>query len=573
MIDDKLNIRMNKFNFDYLLERSVLINEKPDTYWKDNDHLKFEDLYKGVQVLMKPHPNAPPDSTTLSNRRLEYIVKSLFDFLSKEDLEKIGIDKNIGFSKSLEKLVIRKLSADERIGTNKQRTYTPEYAEFAPKDANGMPKNADNSRLQQLFMLRKLVNSFKDKAESEQFAKKVLNKENIYKWMDDNITKKFSSKFASGTIAKKEKMFNMSMEEAYEIQNKANLIIDKLRKNKKLPRGLRKSIYHATSENIGEGEQPLKQDKTAPLQAFIDSLENFLSWRNEVKKIINPITLKTSKKQPITADEEEAYEKLTPFEKNVLDEYNVDEITKLIQLFKQRLENKQPVKIEKIHSIIDQLGNEKISEFVKTEFDGLLSDYGEIIFSADENRYATIYDILDNNLLKGLVDEGIITDEESQVLAKWRKIASSGQRSIVRKSSRDEEKASRAQSREDQRMIRQGEYEKRGEKWEADKKMKEQGIKKPKIDITDEVAGLSASEIEERLREMMDFDDPDYEKIDAISKYLNKLKKDNSEDEEGVMGYMTEQINRDRFKDDRGKFVDRGFKKPKNYAHWLWLNE
>jgi hypothetical protein len=566
---------MNKFDFDYLLKRSVLINEKADTYWRDNGHPDFQKLYDEIIPIMKTYPQAPT-GTTLSNARLNYVVKSLYDFLSKEDLESIGIDKNIGFANSRKDLVIRQLSTDERLenrkmGINKTRDYTPEYAKFAPKDANGMPKNADNSRLHDVFMLRKLVNSFKDEATSPEFAKKLLNKDTIYKFM--SIPTSSTSKFASGMKAKKEKMFDMDLGDAYEIQNKANLIIDKLRKNKKLPRGLRKSIYHANSENIGEEGKPLKQDETAPLQAFIDSLEGVLSWKNDVKKIINTITLKMRKKQPITDEEEEAYEKLTPFEKNVLAEYNVNEITKLMQLFAQRLENKQPVKIEKIHSIIDQLGHEKISEFVKTEFDELLSDYGNIVFSADEDRYATIYDTLDDNLLKGLVDEGIITDEESQVLAKWRKIASSGQQSIVRKSSKDEEKASRAQSREDVKNIRQGEYEKRAKKWEADKKSKELGVKKSKIDIGDEIAGLSASEIEEKLGEMMDVDDPDYAKIDAISKYITKLKNDNPEDEEGVMGYMTEQVYRDRFSDNRGKFVDRGFKKPKNYAHWLWLNE
>jgi hypothetical protein len=127
-------------------------------------------------------------------------------------------------------------------------------------------------------------------------------------------------------------------------------------------------------------------------------------------------------------------------------------------------------------------------------------------------------------------------------------------------------------------MIRQGEYEKQGKNWEADKKLKEKGVKKPKIDIKDEVAGLSASEVEEKLREMMDDDDvnPDdeyYAKIDAISKYLSKLKKDNPEDEEGVMGYMTEQVNKDRHLNNIGEYKDRGFKKPINHAHWLWLNQ
>lgn len=46
-----------------------------------------------------------------------------------------------------------------------------------------------------------------------------------------------------------------------------------------------------------------------------------------------------------------------------------------------------------------------------------------------------------------------------------------------------------------------------------------------------------------------------------------------SEDEEGVMGYMTEQTFKDSFVGERGVFVERGFKKPVNYSHWLAINE
>ena len=40
----------------------------------------------------------------------------------------------------------------------------------------------------------------------------------------------------------------------------------------------------------------------------------------------------------------------------------------------------------------------------------------------------------------------------------------------------------------------------------------------------------------------------------------------------GVMSYFEEQIIKDSLSHNRGEFKDRGFKKPKNYAHWLWLN-
>lgn len=62
--------------------------------------------------------------------------------------------------------------------------------------------------------------------------------------------------------------------------------------------------------------------------------------------------------------------------------------------------------------------------------------------------------------------------------------------------------------------------------------------------------------------------------VGEFNKALDKrLGKGKEESEEGVMGYFTEQVFRDSFTDERGVFVERGFKKPKNYAHWLAINE
>lgn len=520
---------MRNYGFDYLIEKTLLLTEmaRKSGYWSNN-FPEFENLMSSVQSKMKMHEKAP-DQSLLPFRKIEYVTKSLFNFLSKEELAAIGINKNKDFKINVRNLAIRDLTPEERIGSRKTREYTPDYAKFAPK-------NADNSKLQQEFMLIKMVEAYPEKALSEQFAKKLLSDKNIDAYLPDNALKGGSSKFASGMIAKKEKMLKMSMEEAYNIQNKAKSILKKLRNSKRLPKGLATSIYHASSEDIGEQGQALKQDETAPLQAFIDSLDAILNERNEVLKIINTITVKRSQKKPITDEEEIAYEKLTPFEKNVLAEFKMGEIIKIKQLFEQRLENKQPVSIDKINSIIDKLGHEKISKFVRDEFEGLLSDYNEMVYSADADRYATIYDTLTDDLLNNLVDEGIITDEESELLTKWRNISSSLKQSIVSKSSKDANKAAEAQSREDVRNIRQGEYEKRAKEWEAKKQSKKKGVNEPKNDDED--------------------DD-----MDELS---------DSEDEEGVMSYMTEQIRKDSHSNIIGEYKDRGFKKAKNYAYWTF---
>lgn len=76
------------------------------------------------------------------------------------------------------------------------------------------------------------------------------------------------------------------------------------------------------------------------------------------------------------------------------------------------------------------------------------------------------------------------------------------------------------------------------------------------------------------------------EKIDAYRKQIMNIadqikfkrgekttEKPEEQEEGGVMGYMAEQVNRDSYGCKmNGKFVDRGFRKPVNYAHWLQLN-
>jgi hypothetical protein len=69
------------------------------------------------------------------------------------------------------------------------------------------------------------------------------------------------------------------------------------------------------------------------------------------------------------------------------------------------------------------------------------------------------------------------------------------------------------------------------------------------------------------------------QKIEGIQKQIAFIRKGSvaedapEEEQEGVMGYMTEQVTKDGYGcKQTGKFVDRGFKKPINYAHWLHIN-
>lgn len=70
-------------------------------------------------------------------------------------------------------------------------------------------------------------------------------------------------------------------------------------------------------------------------------------------------------------------------------------------------------------------------------------------------------------------------------------------------------------------------------------------------------------------------------KLDTITKEIKFKRGEGNtpapeeQEESGVMEYMTEQVSKDNHnvKKEKGKFVDRGFRKPINYAHWLHINQ
>lgn len=532
---------MRNYGFDYLVKKVQVLNEMaPKSKFWNSNFPEFMDLYLDVQNKMKQHPKAP-SGPTLGHRRIEYITRMLFNFLSKDELAAIGIDKNAGFGANVRNLTIRDIPHEERMerGIKNSTEITPEYAKFAPV-------NSRASFLQQDFMLAKMALAYPEKAMSKKFVNKVMDDANIDAFLNDNPLKTGSSNFAYGTIKKKEEILKMDMGDVNEILNKAKAIIKKLRKSKKLPRGLRTSIYHADIEKIGEKPTEFNtKNKLYPLFVMQTTLEQFL----EIKlKIIQDIR----NKEEITPEGE----RLFKFDRTIL--------SNLLDTVNKRIDEKKPLEVDKIYkNIIEKMTG--ISDLVRREYDALYKELQSNPMDALKDRYDTVFDMLDDELLDNLEREGTINSEDREILKKWASISGNLQKNIQTRGERilrkNIQKGEQAKHAEDAKKK----YEDRGKKWAAKEK--------PNIDIKDEVEGLTASEIEEKLREMMLDPDADIEKIDAMSEYLSKLQADGPEDEEGVMGYMTEQVNKDRHLNNIGEYKDRGFKKPKNYAHWLWMNE
>jgi len=103
--------------------------------------------------------------------------------------------------------------------------------------------------------------------------------------------------------------------------------------------------------------------------------------------------------------------------------------------------------------------------------------------------------------------------------------------------------------------------------------MKAQFDKNKKAEKDNQKTDDSSNEIKElvkQLKELKNSDEPDYDEIDRLEQEIATLK--SGINESCVMNYFSEQIQKDKLTNNKGEFKDRGFKKPKNYAHWLWVN-
>jgi hypothetical protein len=338
-------------------------------------------------------------------------------------------------------------------------------------------------------------------------------------------------------ISQKEGLLKMGLGDFYEIQNTARGIIQRLRKSKNIPKGLLMSIYHS-DKSLERQNTEIKKNEFFDLNIFKNTLEDLIEYRRDL--------IKNMSQMDFLSDEQN---KLTDINKSVLEN--------MLNNVNVSIQKGQPISKDQIEKLIPKvMGN--ISDIVlknyiqNYEFEST-DDDAEI----NADRYSTIYDTLDDDLLDHLIKQGLITPEEKDILRKWREGASNLQQQIVSKSSKNQDKSEEAAT------LRKYEYDKKGKEMEAKK-----GQKQPKKSLDD--LSSDPKELKTKLEELMSSDDPDFEEIDRISRKLKKL---GGLNESSVMGYMTEQINKDRHLNNIGEYKDRGFKKPINHAHWLWLNQ
>jgi hypothetical protein len=224
-------------------------------------------------------------------------------------------------------------------------------------------------------------------------------------------------------------------------------------------------------------------------------------------------------------------------DQELVEDYNVDVkgLSGIIKTLEDRLSNNKPVSKEKLYDAFINKFPAEISEYVADEYERDLESRktkGVSEEMIDDKRKAVedILDIYTPNFLKSVATKGIITEPEIEMVLKWKKLI----------------KSSDAM-----------------EKQEVSAGRKAAGFSSAEIDTSGNFSDV-AKAADKRFYAK--------EKESPTQKPKKPRKQKQEDEENGVMGYFSEQVRKDSLLNNIGEFKERGFKKPVNYHHWLSLN-
>jgi len=224
-------------------------------------------------------------------------------------------------------------------------------------------------------------------------------------------------------------------------------------------------------------------------------------------------------------------------DQELVEDYNVNvkELSKIIKTLEDRLSNNKPISKEKLYDAVIKTFPSEMSEYIADEYETDLKSYEKKGVSEemiDDKRKAVedILDIYTPNFLNSVASKGIITEPEIEIVLKWKQ------------------------------LIKQSD-----------------ALEKQEVSAGRKAAGFSSAEIDtsDNFSDVRKNSDKAFyarEKESPTQKPKKPRKQKNEEEETGVMGYFSEQVEKDSHLNNIGEFKERGFKKPVNYHHWLSLN-
>jgi hypothetical protein len=269
-----------------------------------------------------------------------------------------------------------------------------------------------------------------------------------------------------------------------------------------------KSIRMSDDGSSSEGELNT-EDPMYPLETLVETLINLVDERNQA--------LKMYKNGQEISEEEET---LLLIPNNTLEQF--------VKVFQTRLKDKKPISKENIYSkFIQNLTTttkvDGLEDLISDEFEMNLSEGGtESPIDAMVQRVSHQLDKFNPHILDQLVADNVISDDERQVVDQWKTVSSSIPKRAKRVKENPEEIAAQ---KSDLQALRDYETNKRKEGFEKKKR-----------------GGTRKLQEEEQITES------------------------------SIMSYFSEQVEKDRHTHQHGVFVERGYRKPINYAHWLEIN-
>jgi hypothetical protein len=461
---------MRNIDFNFLVEKTIQLNEmgRASTSRGETDPnvLKFVGMKN--EIAKKLFDGWKPPSIPMAF--YEFITTSLY-----EEIEKIKFQYNsiVTYGKQL------RAKSEDMMDNYK------DYIMGGSDDSNKIA-----AWVTSIWMNRK-----PELLVSEQFLNKITDPEYIENWKKEFYARKEQKYQAKSHMVKVERQYGVSAVDFESLKGEVWPIIVKInRKSKSLmPKGVLASLRRK--------EQVISGDDSPQAQPVGDEMYDLDTFVN--------VTFGNIIEDPDIAD----YYKM-----------NLNELKALYSNLEKRLNSNQPLSKEKIISnVINKFPNQKFKKYLLDEYEADLesSNVESDVEKMVEPQNKVIKDVLDiytPPFLDTLISRNIITNDERAIILKWKELLGSA---TIEKW--EDGGLSKAEQGETVRTMRDYDYKKRGEEWEA-KKAKKASKNQP---------------------EQMS---------------------------EGVMSYFTEQVFKDSFSGDRGTFVERGFKKPVNYNHWLEIN-
>jgi hypothetical protein len=364
---------MNKFNFDYLLRRSALINEMAKISTTRTE--KNEKVTNFINVIR------PAIGKELFNKwKVPGNVKLLNDYVTEALYERIF---NIVFQYTSVNQYISEL-------WKKSPKLQQDYLDFI-----GSGSNDSNKRSK--WIISYLANKKPNLATSQQFFDEVTSPEYIEEYKQ-KLQYRLKFKFrAKGYATQIQKKYSMSANDFATMKGEVWPIITKINRRSKtlLPPETIQSLRNK-ERIVVDSENKSTSEDLKPLEVFIETL---IGLRDDA---------------------------------DLVEYYNVDVegLSGIIQTLEDRLSNNKPVSKEKLYDAFINKFPQKIGQYVADEYETDLESYSQKGFSEEliDDKRKVVEDILDiytPAFLKSVASKGIITEPEIEMVLKWKDLIKS----------------------------------------------------------------------------------------------------------------------------------------------------